>query len=164
MSRAFVKETDEVLELPDRPVSPHPNYVTARGLALIEAEATKWRAALGEAQAADDREAVAASARELRYWSARRATAELQPPPPDGAVVRFGSTVRIVRDDGRRQTFAIVGEDEADPAAGTLSYVSPLACALVGRAVGDAVTVGAGEAEILDISAERPAAKAAKRR
>jgi transcription elongation GreA/GreB family factor len=163
MSRAFVKESDEVPELPDRPVSPHPNYVTARGLSQIEAEAAKWRAALGEAHAAGDRDAAAAAARELRYWSARRATAELQPPPPDGAVVRFGSTVRILRGDGRRQTFAIVGEDEADPAAGTLSYVSPLARALLGLAVGDSVALGAGEAEILHIAAERPSAKAAKR-
>jgi transcription elongation GreA/GreB family factor len=151
MSRAFVKETDEVPELPDRPVSEHPNLVTKRGLALIEAEVERHRQALAEAQSADDREKAAAAQRELRYWTARRATAEVQPPPPDCESVRLGCRVTIERDDGRKQTFRIVGEDEADPAAETLSYVAPLARALIGKEVGDVVPAGQGEAEILKI-------------
>jgi len=154
MSRAFVKETDTVPELPDRPVSAHRNFVTSRGFALIEAELERARAARAEAHAAGDRDAVASAARELRYWSARRASAELQPPPADSEVVRFGSRVTIERDapagsPERNQTFTIVGEDEADPPAGTLSYVSPLARALLGKAVGDVVKAGQREAEIL---------------
>ncbi len=151
MSRAFVKETDEVPELPDRPVSEHPNLVTKRGLTMIEAEVERHREALAEAQAADDREKIAAASRELRYWTARRATVEVQPPPPDCESVRFGCRVTIARDDGRTQTFRIVGEDEADPAAETLSYVAPLARALIGKEVGDVVPAGQGEAEILAI-------------
>jgi transcription elongation GreA/GreB family factor len=152
MSRAFVKEADEAPpELPDRQISPHPNYVTAHGLALIEAEAERFSAALAEAQAAEDREGVAAASRELRYWTQRRMSAEVQPPPADNDIVRFGSRVTIERDDGREQTFQIVGEDEADPAKGTLSYVSPLAHALLEKSVGDVVTVGRGGAEIVKI-------------
>jgi transcription elongation GreA/GreB family factor len=151
MSRAFVKESEDLPELPDRPVSPHPNLVTERGLALIDAALEEHRQALAAARGSGDRDRIAAASRELRYWSARRASAEPQPPPADADIVRFGARVTIERDDGRRQTFRIVGEDEADPAAGSLSYVSPLARALLGRAAGDVVRVGAGEAEILAI-------------
>ena len=117
MSRAFVKEDaggDEAL--PDRPVSTHPNYVTPEGLARIEAELARLHAAAVDA--GDDRAARAAVERDLRYWRARRANAEVIPPPADASAVRFGSTVTIVRDDGRQQVWRIVGEDEADPKAG----------------------------------------------
>jgi len=66
--------------------------------------------------------------------------------------VHFGSTVTIVRNDGRRQTFRIVGEDEADPARGTLSHVSPLARALFDKQVGDTIEVAQKEAEIVEIA------------
>ncbi len=151
MSRAFVKEDaggDETL--PDRPVSPHPNYVTPEGLEQIDAELA--RLAAGATAAGDDRAARAAIERELRYWRARRATAQVIPPPTDASVVRFGATVTIERDDGRRQVWRIVGEDEADPKAGTLSHVSPLARLLVGSAVGDTVQIADGEAEIVAIA------------
>jgi transcription elongation GreA/GreB family factor len=151
MSRAFVKEDaggDEAL--PDRPVSAHPNYVTPEGLALVDAELARLRAAAVEA--GDDRAARAAVERDLRYWRARRANAEVIPPPADTSTVRFGSTVTMVRDDGRQQVWRIVGEDEADPKAGTLSHVSPLARALIGKAVGDTVPVADGEAEIVGIA------------
>jgi transcription elongation GreA/GreB family factor len=151
MSRAFVKETDAVETLPERPVSEHPNYVTARGLALIEDALARAEKDYAAAQAAADRDALAASGRDLHYWQQRRASAELIPPPPDTATVHFGSTVTIERDDGRRQAWQIVGEDEADPAKGTLSYVSPVAKALAGRKVGDLVTAGNSEAEIVSI-------------
>ena len=88
----------------------------------------------------------------MRYWTARRATAQLVPAPSDRSKVHFGSTVTIVRNDGRRQTFRIVGEDEADPAHGTLSHVSPLARALFGKQVGDTIEVAQKEAEIVEIA------------
>lgn len=157
MSRAFVKEADgaEVFEdLPDRPISPHRNLVTPRGLALIEAEIARLRGALAKAQADGDRAAIAAVSRDLRYWTARRATAELVPPADRADEVHFGLRVTIERDDGRRQSFRIVGQDEADPAAGLLSYVSPLARALMGRRVGEVVPAGSGEAEIVAIETE----------
>lgn len=157
MSRAFVKEADgaEVFEnLPDRPISPHPNLVTAGGLALIEGEIARLRAALAAAQNAGDRAAIAQASRDLRYWSARRASAQPVPPPLDAGEVRFGSLVTIRRDDGREQRFRIVGEDEADAARGLVAYVAPLARALIGKGVGDTVPAGQGEAEIVAIAVD----------
>lgn len=69
-----------------------------------------------------------------------------------GCDVRFGASVTIAREDGRRQTFRIVGEDEAAPQDGKISYVSPLARALVGKSVGDVVKEGGRDAEIVEIS------------
>lgn len=155
MSRAFVKEQDgenAFEELPERPLSPHPNLVTAEGLVQIEIQLSRLQQEHAAAQATNDRAALARAARDLRYWSARRATAQLVPPPSDATKVHFGSTVSIVRDDGRRQTFRIVGEDEADPARGTLSHVSPLARALFGKQVGDTIEAGHSQAEIVEIA------------
>ena len=154
MSRAFVKEQDSefVDDLPDRPISAHPNDVTEEGLVLIEAALAAARSALAAAQAAEDRAAAARAGRDLRYWTSRHASVRVVPPPTSTTEVRFGSRVTILRDDGREQTFRIVGEDEADPARGTISHVSPLARALFGKAVGDVVSVGKGEAEIRQIA------------
>ena len=154
MSRAFVKEPEggEVFEdLPDRPVSEHPNLVTAEGLAQIEDTLARQHKEHAKAQAANDRAALAHTSRELRYWSARRSTAQPMAAPEQSDKVQFGSTVTIARDDGRKQTWRIVGEDEAEPNEGTLSYVSPVAQALMGKSVGDVVQAGAGEAEIVKI-------------
>ena len=159
MSVAFTKEQDAesvAADLPDRPVSPHPNLVTPAGLAAIEAELAAARAAYSAAQAKGgveaDRTAMARATRDLRYWGARRASAQLTPDPEDAEVVRFGAIVSFERDDGRVQSFRIVGEDEADPAAGRVSYVSPLARALMGKAVGDTARFAGGEAEITAIA------------
>jgi transcription elongation GreA/GreB family factor len=155
MSRAFVKEPDgsEAVEgLPDRLVSEHRNLVTAHGLDLIEGEVERLSAEHGAAQAAADRDAIARAARDLRYWAQRRSSAEVMPPPVNSETVQFGSTVTIVRDDGRTKSYSIVGEDEANPATGSISYVSPLAQALMGKAAGDSVKAGVGEAEIISIS------------
>jgi len=154
MSRAFTKEPDEgeaVEDLPDRPLSPHPNLVTAQGLAQIEAALTAAHEAHAAAQGSGDHTALAHAARDVRYWTARRSTAQVMPEPEGSAKVQFGSTVTIERDDGRRQTWRIVGEDEAEPNEGTLSYVSPVARALMGKSVGDVVPAGNGEAEIAEI-------------
>jgi len=153
MSRAFVKESDGDVyeELPERPVSTHPNRVTRRGLQLIMAEIDRLQAALRVARSEDDELRFAELARDLRYWLARRANAEVVPPPEDNREVRFGHKVTIERDDGRRQTYRIVGEDEADPSKGLLSHVSPLAVGLFGRKVGATVTAGNNEAEIVKI-------------
>jgi len=154
MSRAFVKEQDgEVIDdLPDRPVSEHPNFVTAQGLALIEDALAHAQSEYAKAQAENDRAALARSGRDLRYWTARRSSAQLIAAPNGADEVQFGSTVTLARDDGRTQTWHIVGEDEADPAQGTISHVSPLARALFGKRVGDVVAAGQGEAEITAIA------------
>lgn len=159
MSVAFTKEEDSesaAADLPDRPISPHPNLVTAKGLAQLEEELAKARAAYNAAQASGDvgadRTAMARATRDLRYYSARRASAQLVEPDPALETVQFGRKVTFEREDGRRQAFAIVGEDEADPAAGSVSYISPLARALLGKAVGDVTTLNGAEVEIIDIS------------
>ena len=152
MSRAFVNEDDFIEELPDRAISEHPNLVTERGLALIEQALAAARREHGEAQRAGDRESLARAGRDLRYWTARRTSAQLRAPQPGVDTVQFGHAVTILRDDGRQQTFRIVGEDEADPARGSISYVSPLARALLGKRVGDTLRAGKDEAEITAIA------------
>jgi transcription elongation GreA/GreB family factor len=152
MSRAFVKEVEhEIDDLPDRPVSTHPNLVTAEGLAAIERTLGRFEAANKAAIAKNDRTAIAATQRELRYWNARRSTAQVIEPSANKNEVHFGATVTVRRDDGRAQTFRIVGEDEAEPARGTISYVSPLARAVLGGRVGDAVEVAGGNTTITEI-------------
>ncbi len=159
MSVAFTRENDleaTAADLPDRPISLHPNLVTARGLAAIDAALAEARAAYGAAQTEGDvqadRTAMARATRDLRYYSARRATAQLVEPPEAPETVQFGVTVTLLREDDRRQTFRIVGEDEADPAQGSVSYVSPLAAALMGKGVGDVATVAGREVEIETIA------------
>jgi transcription elongation GreA/GreB family factor len=154
MSRAFVKESDgaEALALPDRPISEHPNFVTAEGLAQMDETLARLHDAHASAQAVGDRSALASVGRDLRYWTVRRSTAQLMPAPESNRKVQFGATVTILRDDGRRQIWRIVGEDEAEPAKGTLSYVSPVARALMNKAVGDVIAAGSREAEIVAIS------------
>ncbi|MDB5454936.1 MAG: GreA/GreB family elongation factor [Caulobacter sp.] len=160
MSVAFTKENDseaEAANLLDRPISPHANLVTPAGMAQLDAALAQARAAYAAAQAHGgvevDRTAMARATRDLRYYSARRASAQLVEPEPDPAVVQFGGGVTFDREDGRRQTFRIVGEDEADPARGSVSYVSPLARALLGKGVGDTAVVGGGEVEIIAVEA-----------
>lgn len=154
MSKAFTKEPDgDELpdELPDRPVSSH-NFVMPKGLELIEAELARLHLEHAAALADNDRARLAKTNRDLRYWTSRRATAQVVEAPRDASEVHFGSTVTILRDDGRRQTYRIVGEDEADPALGTLSYVSPVAQALMGKQQGEIVQAGTAEAEIVAIA------------
>jgi len=150
MSRAFVKEQDDAPEqLPERPISSHPNLVTGRGLRLMDAEIEQTRRRLAQGQHDQDKAAIARASRDLRYWTLRRSSAQLVEPPHPLTVVAFGARVTIGRDDGRRQSFVIVGEDEADPAKGFIAYVSPLARALLGKSVGEFAEAPGGEAEIL---------------
>jgi transcription elongation GreA/GreB family factor len=158
MSVAFTKEEDseaQAANLPDRPISTHPNLVTPKGLAELDAALAEARAAYAAAQAAGeinaDRTAMARATRDLRYYSARRANAQLVETPPGSDKVVFGGAVTFEREDGRRSTFRIVGEDEADPAKGAVSYVSPLARALLGKSVGDTAMVAGSEVEVLEV-------------
>ena len=158
MSVAFTKEEDSeaaAADLPDRPISSHPNLVTAAGLAQLDEELAKARAAYAAAQASGDvsadRTAMARATRDLRYYGARRASAQLTNPDLTLDTVQFGRKVTLEREDGRRQTFAIVGEDEADPAKGSVSYISPLARALLGKSVGDVASVNGAEVEVVAI-------------
>ena len=124
MSRAFTKEPDgtEVFDdLPERPIGDEINFVTPHGYELIEAEIARLRTLLAGAQADAARAVIAEASRDLRYWAARQASAEVVPPPTENSEVRFGHKVTIRRADGREQTYQIVGEPEADVRSGRVS-------------------------------------------
>lgn len=160
MSVAFTKEesaeTAAETLLPDRPISPHPNLVTEAGLKALEAQLQEARVAYEAAATVDDvnekRRQQAGPLRDLRYLAERLRTAQLMPEPASNDTVAFGSTVTFSRDDGRVQTYRIVGEDEADPKVGSISYVSPVARMLLGKVVGDVMSVGDQELEITAIA------------
>jgi transcription elongation GreA/GreB family factor len=154
MSRAFVKEDDVnagVVPLPDRPISPHRNLVTRRGLALIDRQLAQHQRDFSRATAAADRGALARASRELRYWTARRATAEVSEPTPGVESVVFGTSVTLLREDDTQITLRIVGEDEADPASGRIAWTAPVARALLGGLPRDVRELPTGSVEILAI-------------
>ena len=121
----------------------------------MEDALTHARTAYEAAQQIEDlnerRHAIATALRDVRYFVERVKTAQVIPPPMTIESVAFGSSVTFKRDDGRRQSFRIVGEDEADPRTGSISYVSPVARSLIGKAVGDVVVVADHEIEMLAI-------------
>ena len=164
MSRAFVKESDDDLsagELPERPLSAHANYVTARGLEQLHARVRE----LGDLHerlksvAEEDsgaRQKLREVERDQRYFNAQLERAIMVDPaaqPHDE--VRFGAELTVVDGGGRAHRFNIVGDDEADVAAGKISWASPVARAMIGSKVGDVVTwkraSGATEVEIVEI-------------
>ena len=134
MSVAFRREGDDEHLEPkfELPIPPGPNLVSARGLAQIHGKVAELEQALvGLA----DETRIAAVRRELRYWHTRQATAELMA-EPDNRRVAFGTTVTFMLNDHER-TITIVGNDEADPAAGLLAFSAPLCRAIMGGEVGD---------------------------
>ena len=160
MSVAFTKEdsaeTASETLLPDRPVSPHPNLVTEAGLKALELQLRQAREAYQTAQTIEDvnerRRQAANPLRDVRYFAARVRTAQVITDPTSTDTVAFGSTVTFKRDDGRVQKYRIVGEDEADPKSGSISFVSPVARLLIGKAVGDVAGTSDQELEIISIS------------
>ena len=151
MSRAFVKEDDAGTPLPDRPISAHRNLVTRRGLQRIEAEIARHQHDLARARADADREAAGRASRELCYWSARRASAEVAEPEPDAATAVFGTAITLLRDDDTRLTLRIVGEDEADPAEGRIAWTTPVARAILGSRPGEVRELPTGSVEVVSI-------------
>lgn len=148
MSRAFVSEAAaeaSAAALPERPVSAAPNLVTPRGLDLIGAQVARLQALL-DGSAPDD-PARAATARDLRYWRARRGSAQVVAPAATPTEVAFGTEVTIRRGEVV-SVYRVVGEDEADPPAGLLSWTSPLAQSLMGAQPGEVVEVGGGRAPV----------------
>lgn len=160
MSVAFTKEesaeTASETLLPDRPISSHPNLVTEVGLRALNSQLQQAREAYEATNGIEDvnerRRQSASPLRDLRYFAERVRTAQVMPDASSFDTIAFGSTVTFSREDGRIQKYRIVGEDEADPKAGSISYVSPVARVLVGKGVGDVVNVGDQELEILAIS------------
>ena len=168
MSRAFTKEsTDDLVagELPERPVPAHANYVTPHGRELLQARMKELQAQHEKlaAQADEDTEAkqkLREIERDQRYLKAQLERAAVVDPsgqPRDE--VHFGAAVRIADEDGKKHSFTIVGDDEADVAAGKISWASPLAKALMGAKVGDTVKwrrpAGETEVEIVEIAYPR---------
>ena len=158
MSVAFTKEEDNeaaAAYLPERPISPHPNLVTESGLAQLDAALASAKEAVALAQTnADlktDRAAMSRARRDLRYFTARRASAQLVQATDAPDLVLFGRRVTFRRDDGRTQSFRIVGEDEADAAHGTISHISPIAKALLGKRIGDIAALNDSELEVLSV-------------
>lgn len=153
MSVAFRRESDEEHLEPkfELPIPPGPNLVTRRGLALIGERVAALEADIAKAAAATADEAARASLqRDLRYWTARQVSAELAPVPA-GDKVEFGVEVAIgLR--GAEKTFRIVGDDEADPAAGLLSFNAPLSRAMMGAEPGDLLPF-AGQQDAIEILA-----------
>ena len=147
MSRAFVKEGDGDSGdsgLPDRPVSPHPNYVTPDGLEQLRQEASRLEALRAElAESPDDialRDRLPAVERDLRYFRQRLQDAiEVPAPKPPVSRVHFGCTVEFEDEAGKSYRYRIVGEDQADAGHGLISWVSPLARALKDKEVDDEV-------------------------
>ncbi|MEO9339856.1 transcription elongation factor GreA [Mesorhizobium sp. SB112] len=160
MSVAFAKEesaeaASETI-LPDRPISDRINLVTEAGFRMLKDELARAQLALEEAKVLEDvnerRRQSAVPVRDIRYYAERVRTARLITTPTSNDVIGFGHTVTFERDDGRTQTFRIVGEDEADPSQASISHGSPVAIALIGKTVGDVVQLGQRELEILSIS------------
>jgi transcription elongation factor GreB len=158
MSRAFVHEsaTDAAADLlPELPQSTHPNYVTARGLRLLEERLAAAQAQQRQLAARPDDPGkalqLAHTAREIRYLEARLERAiPVDPSQAPTDEVAFGAVVEVVDAAGESHEFAIVGEDEADAEHGKVSWVSPLARALIGAGTGDVVLWRrpAGEVEL----------------
>lgn len=154
MSRAFVKEQDGMdvpEDFPERPVSSQPNFVTARGLRLIEAQVRELEQEREEAKLADDKQRLARIDRDLRYWLQRKASAKRVDPEAPPAKVRFGTRVTLQYPAGKQQQFTLVGEDEASPNAGLISWASPVGQKLLGSEAGDEVELQGQRVEILSI-------------
>ena len=147
MSVAFRRDSDEEHKEPrfELPIPVGPNLVTGRGLAMIRARVAELEASIAAGPGESELEEAK---RALRYWNTRQATAQLAPPPP-GDEVGFGSRVTF-RQGGALRAIDIVGDDEAEPAAGRISFSAPLARALIGAGVGDLVDF-AGRSEALEV-------------
>ena len=154
MSRAFTREDDSdgaIADIGERPVSTHRNLVTPKGLEAIDAEVAALRAELAKAESEGERERIALLSRDLRYWNSRRETAEVSIPEAKSDVVRFGMSVTIENEDGKKKRWKLVGEDEADATHGKISHASPMAVALFGKKVGDTAVVSGKEWEIVKL-------------
>jgi transcription elongation GreA/GreB family factor len=165
MSRAFVKEDDAGApeEQVDLPVSTHPNFVTPAGLQMLKDKVALYEAERAELKSHDDELASQSHLprveQEVRYWEERLRTAipvDMSRQPRDK--VAFGAAVTVADENGKRHDYQIVGEDEAEPQNGKVSYVSPLARALDGAAVGETIVwkrpAGDQELEVVAIKYE----------
>jgi transcription elongation factor GreB len=148
MSRAFVKENDlehAGIDIPERPISDEPNYVTPNGLKLLNAQIDALEIEREQLKNKKDdpiaKQKIAIIERDMRYYAARIESAILTAPSEeDHSMVLFGAIVTVEDEDGKSSTYEIVGEDEADIYQGKVSYLSPLAEALMRAKLNDEVT------------------------
>ena len=148
MSRAFIKENDlehAGIDIPERPLSGEPNYVTPNGLKLLNAQIDALEVERGLLKNKKDdpiaKQKIAIIERDMRYYAARIESAILTTPKEeDHSIVLFGAIVTVEDEEGKLSTYEIVGEDEADIHQGKVSYISPLAEALIGAKLNDEVT------------------------
>jgi len=164
MSRAFVKENDlehAGIDIPERPISDEPNYVTPNGLKLLNTQIDALeieREALKNKK--DDpiaKQKIAIIERDMRYYAARIESAILTAPSEeDHSMVLFGAKVTVEDEEGKLNTYEIVGEDEADLKLGLINISSPIARALIGKEEGDIASVqapgGVKQYEIIKVS------------
>lgn len=158
MSRGFVREDDqeEAPFVPPRAPLPDgvPNLVTPRGMRLLLDERSKLEHERANTSGSEDerrREKAAIDGR-LALLNERILTARpVEPgtgPPTD---VRFGTTVTVIHRSGPQQgmerSFTITGVDEASVAENRFAFTAPIARSLMGRGVGDRVTVVVGAAQ-----------------
>lgn len=147
MSRAFLKETEveEVAPVPPPALPPGvPNHITPAGVARFKAERVVWmeeRAGLRGRETPEARARLGVITARLAWIEARTPTWVETAPPARPTTVSFGCTVEVETEDGGRRTLTLVGVDEVEPAAGRVSFLAPVARALIGAEVGDAVTV-----------------------
>ncbi|RRV06181.1 transcription elongation factor GreAB [Pseudomonas sp. v388] len=145
MSRAFVNEDNAAADASqpvERLVSNQPNYVTARGLVLLQKQVRSLQVqhsaqtALGDTS---DKQRVADLERDLRYYTQRLQTAQVVTPALSTDKVQIGSWVTFADEDDKRQRVQLVGEDQANAGQGLINWGSPLGRALLGAQVGDEV-------------------------
>lgn len=161
MSRAFVNEDQaaaQAVQPVERRVSEQPNYVTANGLQQLQLRVTELNALRSELQAQGeraDKQRLADTERDLRYFSARVQSAQVVPQASSRSKVQIGSRVRFVDEQDQEHLVQLVGEDEADAGRGLINWGSPLGRALLGAGPGDEVVwrrpVGDQMIEILEI-------------
>ena len=148
MSRAFVKENDlehAGIDIPERPLSGEPNYVTPNGLKLLNAQISALEVERGLLKNKKDdpvaKQKIAVIERDMRYYATRIESAILTSTNnEDHSIVLFGAIVTVEDEEGKLSAYEIVGEDEADIHKGKVSYLSPLAEALIGAKLNDEVT------------------------
>lgn len=145
MSRAFVNEdhaADQVDQPVERKVSEQPNYVTAQGLDQLQQRVHALNAQRNELQAQGehaDKQRLADTERDLRYYTARVQSAQVVPKASAVDKVHIGSRVTFVDEQNQQHVVQLVGEDQADAAHGLINWGSPLGRALLGAAPGDEV-------------------------
>lgn len=139
MSVAFRREGDDEHKEPrfELPIPPGPNWVTPRGWELLVAKVAEFEAMPRKADTLTEPDPVQ---RQLRYWRTRLSTAQLAPTPSDGeAGIRSRVSFTLA---GAQRTITIVGDDEAEPVTGLLSFLAPLSRSLLGSAAGDVIDFG----------------------